>query len=376
MTGRELFRLLLAGGPGFCQIALTNACNAHCRFCRFSRVPPREQTMADPDRLLAGLALLSRQGVRYLSFTGGEPLLHPALWDILEGAGRLGFTTLLVTNGHGLHAGMLPRLWQAGLRRLIISVDAADPAVHDAHRGLPGLAEHIRTLAPLAARAGLNPTASVTLSRLVGDLREMAASLKAQGFAALTFSYPLTRLHSPYLGYAQDAAVDFSRTELNCLFDRLLALKADPPLPILNTRWGLQELKRRLQGQRARLPCLAGYKFFFIDWHLGVYRCHYLGQRLGRLEDFPRLPPVRQLCAACLSECYLDASAYQQAAVSLGDAREAWRRGDLRGSLAAVAQPGTFKSLATLWEGRRWLRQHHTAAYGSTSPFLAVNRRK
>ena len=55
MTLRELLRLMMQGGPGFCQIAVTNACNGHCRFCSFPGVTPGEWVMADPVRLLAGL---------------------------------------------------------------------------------------------------------------------------------------------------------------------------------------------------------------------------------------------------------------------------------------------------------------------------------
>jgi hypothetical protein len=32
MTAKELLRLMVQGGPGVCQFAITNACNAHCRF--------------------------------------------------------------------------------------------------------------------------------------------------------------------------------------------------------------------------------------------------------------------------------------------------------------------------------------------------------
>ncbi len=357
MAGREAIRLLLDGGPGFCQIALTNACNARCRFCSFPQVPPGERALADPRRLLPGLALLRRRGVRYLTLTGGEPLLYPALLEVLVEARRLGLATLVVTNGALLTPDLLRRFREAALGRLFISVDAADPRVHDAHRGLPGLAAHIRALVPLAARLGLAPTASVTLSRLTGDLGKLAASLRSQGFAALTFSYPLTRLDSPYLGYASDPVVDFTPSELGQLFDRLLALKAAAPLPILNTRQGLLELKRRLQGRPSRLLCLAGHKYFFLDWHLDVYRCHVLNHRLGPLEDFPRFGPIRQPCAGCFSECYLDASVYQHFAVSLADARAAWRRGEPLAGLTHLLNPGNARSLAALWQGRRWLRQ-------------------
>lgn len=356
MAGRDFLKLLLAGGPGFCQLAVTNACNARCRFCSFAAVPEPQKVMADPGRLLAGLVPLQRRGVRYLTITGGEPLLYPPLWALLTQARRLGLTTLLVTNGALLSPEVLRRLRQAGLGRLLISLDSADPQVHDAQRGLPGLAAHIRELVPWAAREGLHPTASVTLSRLTGEVKHLAVSLKNQGFVALTFSYPLTRLESSYLGYARHPLVDFSPLELGRLLDGLHSLLRRPPLPVLNTHWGLREVKRRLQGRSEGLSCLAGHKFFYIDWHLEVYRCHILGHRLGPLEQFHRFSPVRTPCRACVSECYLDASAYQHLAASLADALAAWRQGAVRACLTHLFQAGNLRSLEALWQGRRWLR--------------------
>jgi MoaA/NifB/PqqE/SkfB family radical SAM enzyme len=36
MNLKELLRLTVRGEPGFCPIAVTNACNALCRFCSVS----------------------------------------------------------------------------------------------------------------------------------------------------------------------------------------------------------------------------------------------------------------------------------------------------------------------------------------------------
>ncbi|MCL6622725.1 MAG: radical SAM protein [Syntrophobacterales bacterium] len=358
MKLREFLRLLAAGGPGFCQIALTNACNARCRFCRFSALPPEDRAFADPARLLPGLARLKAGGIRYLSLTGGEPLLYPALLEVLDTARRLGLRTLLVTNAALLSPHLLRSLKQAGLGRLIISLDAAEPEVHDRHRGLPGLSRHIRELVPLAAREGLKPTASVTLSRLVSDPRHLTACLSRQGFAAVTFSYPLTRLESSYLGYAPDPLVQFSPEELRSRFLALMALKSSASVPLLNTRWVLEELCRSLAGQPSRLPCLAGDRYFYLDWELTLYPCHLLGHRLGRLEDFPVAAPRRRwACPGCVSECYLDASACQYLVVSLAQAWEAFRARRLQEALGYLLQGANLRSLASLWESRHWLRQ-------------------
>ncbi|MBM4300335.1 MAG: radical SAM protein [Deltaproteobacteria bacterium] len=356
MTGKELLRLMLQGGPGFCQIAVTNACNAHCHFCSFPRVAPGERVMADPARLCRGLKVLRDQGVNYLCLTGGEPLLYPALLPALGRARDLAIHTLLCSNGWLLTPAYIRDLKIAGLSTLIISIDGPTAAVHDAHRGLPGLTGHIRELVPELRRAGLDPVASVTLSRLIIDLGEMLRFLEELGFRRVTFSYPITRLNSSYLGFADHYSVDFTPAELYGWFSRVKELKAATSLHILNPRLALSELQRRLRGHPPRFPCLAGYKYWFVDWDLQVFRCHYLGEPLGPLEEFCQIPPIRNGCNACAIDCYRDPSVYQYLAVSVADSLAALRRGNWLAGLGALLHPYNFLSLAALLEGRHWLR--------------------
>jgi MoaA/NifB/PqqE/SkfB family radical SAM enzyme len=355
MTLKELLHLVLVGGPGFCQIAITNRCNARCRFCSFPQVPAQERVMADASRLSRGLANLKQRGIHYLCLTGGEPLLHPELLPILAQARTLGINTLLCTNGALLTPELIRALQAVGLETLIISLDAPSEAQHDDHRGLPGLTRHIRELRPHLAAAGLSPVASVTLSRLVGDLAAMLRFLKDMGFDRVTFSYPITRLHSNYLGFADHVSVDFSPGELHRWYGDIKALKNGAGVHILNPKLALSDLQRQLEGRAPRFPCLAGYKYFFVDWHLQVYRCHYLGEALGPLEDMHRFAPIRDGCAACNIDCYRDPSVYQYLAVSVADALALLRRGQWQRGLKTLMHPYNFLSLSALWEGRHWL---------------------
>lgn len=355
MTLKELLRLMLKGGPGFCQIAVTNACNAHCRFCSFPRVPPAERVMADPVRLLRGLTTLKEKGVRYLCLTGGEPLLYPALLPVLARARDLSIQTIICTNGSQLTPEYIQKLQDAGLQTLIISLDAPSAAAHEAHRGLPGLIEHIRQMMPELRRAGLDPVASVTLSRLIGDLREMARFLESLGFSRVTFSYPITRLHSSYLGFSDHYSVDFSPAELHAWFAQVKELKAATSLNILNPWLGLSELQRQLDRRPGRFPCLAGFKYFYVDWHLTVYRCHYLGEPLGPIEEMTNLPSVRDDCTACIIDCYRDPSVYQYMAVSVADSLAALRQGQWLKGFGTLLHPYNILSLVALLEGHHWL---------------------
>jgi MoaA/NifB/PqqE/SkfB family radical SAM enzyme len=263
-------------------------------------------------------------------------LLYPALLPALGRARDLGLHTLLCTNGSLLSPAYIGGLKAAGLETLIISLDAPTAAAHDAHRGLPGLTGHIREMVPELRRAGLDPVASVTLSRLIGDLGEMLRFLEELGFRRVTFSYPVTRLHSSYLGVP--TTIPTFLKELYRWFGRVKESRPTS-LHILNPRLALSELQRRLTGRPARFPCLAGYKYWFVDWNLQVYRCHYLDEPLGPLEELCQIQPIRNGCNACAIDCYRDPSVYQYLAVSVADTLAALRRGNWREGLGALLHP-------------------------------------
>ncbi len=356
MTLLEMVKMAMLGGPGFLQVALTNACNAHCRFCSFPGVPPAARRMADPVRLARGLNAAAQAGIRYVCLTGGEPLLYPDLLGCLTQARAQGLTTLLVTNGALLTAGLIEELGQASLDTLIISIDAASEAAHDRHRCIPGLASHIREILPRVHAAGIKAVASVTISRLIQDVNEVVRFVQGLGFGHLTFSYPLTRLHSSYLGFAESDLVTFSPGELDGLFAQVLEIKDRATVNILNPRLGLEEGRRQLQGLPCRFPCLAGFKYFFADWHLNVYRCHFLADTLGPLEEIHRITPIRDGCNACNIDCYRDPSVYQYVAVSLADTLAAWSRGEVVRGLKSLFDPVNVLSLSALREGRHWVQ--------------------
>jgi MoaA/NifB/PqqE/SkfB family radical SAM enzyme len=355
MTCKELVQLILRGGPGFIQVAVTNACNARCHFCNFPQVPTADRRMADPARLARGFEAMPRAGIKYVSITGGEPLLYPDLLSSLAQAQALGLETLLVTNGTLLTPKLIQNFREVALSTLIISIDAASQKAHDRHRGLPGLTASIKEVLPLVHQAGIKVVASVTLSRLIDDLDALVRFVRDLGFARLTFSYPLTWLNSPYLGFADHDLVAFSPEELDQLFTQILELKVRSPIVILNSRLALGDARRQLRGLPSRFPCLAGFKYFFADWNLKVYRCHFLPDTLGPLEEINRVTPLRDGCDACSIECYRDPSVYQYAAVSLTDTFSAWRRGDILLGFKSLLNPNNVLSLASLMEGRHWV---------------------
>ena len=191
---------------------------------------------------------------------------------------------------------------------------------------------------------------------LLNDLDEVVRFVRGTGLRAHHLLIPPdpAALHLP--GLCREQPRDLFPGELDGLFTQVLELKERAPVKILNPRLGLEEARRQLQGLPCRFPCLAGFKYFFADWHLNVYRCHFLGDTLGPLEEIHHITPIRDGCNACNIDCYRDPSVYQYVAVSLADTLAAWSRGEVVRGLKSLFDPVNVLSLSALREGRHWVQ--------------------
>ncbi len=342
------------GGPGFCQFAINNACNANCGFCGFARdvLPKEDWQFVSLSRATSALDILARNGIRYLVLTGGEPTLHPDLLAITAHAADCGMKVMLVTNGGLLKAHRIEAIVEAGVSSFIISVDAATADLHEANRGLPGVCERIIEANQVLSGLGIHATASVTMSRLV-NYRSLPAFLAHLGFRSVTFSYPLTFLGSNFLGFSASPLVDYTRDELLDAFEAIKAVKRQ--MTVVNPLPSIEDMQRLLRGEEQCFPCLGGYRFFYLDWELMLWRCHYWEQPMCAIEDFDASRLIRDGCTRCMIDCYRDSSVMQHIAVSVHDAYQAARGGDLRGAGKALFRRSNAGSLRAVFEELPWL---------------------
>jgi MoaA/NifB/PqqE/SkfB family radical SAM enzyme len=118
-------------------INLTYRCNNHCQFCA---VGNRLQQDLDLDTVKEVLERYAARGITLLDLDGGEPTLHPDLFDIIAYARQIGFATInITTNGRRLaYPDFTRKLLASGITSLLISLHGADAVVHDAITGTPG----------------------------------------------------------------------------------------------------------------------------------------------------------------------------------------------------------------------------------------------
>ena len=343
-------------GPGTCHFAITSACNARCGFCSFARdrLPAASRhSVTLPDAKLA-FDILKRNGIRFLHFTGGEPLVHREFTAMVAHAAQIGMVPTLVTNGALLTPKRVDALVEAGLASVYISIDAASYKVHDSNRGLSGLSARIRRANAALKRRQFPSSASVTLSRLV-DYPALPEALRDLGFGAVTFSYPLRTLPSSYLACAESPLVDFTPEELHASFEAMKALSEH--FPVLNPVASIEDMQRHLRGEPEMFGCLAGWKFFYLDWHAQLWRCHNWDRPLCDIREFDGTQRVRDGCTACVIDCYRDDSVMQHVGVAVSDGIRAAARGDVWQAWSHWADRRNLVSArAAIGTATAWLR--------------------
>jgi len=123
------FRMIAKGlastdHPILAHIIPTRRCNIACAYCNeyddFSKPVPIEMVLERLDRLAA-------LGTTVITISGGEPLLHPELDEVIRRIRHHGMIAGMITNGYFLNAERIKRLNAAGLDHMQISIDNVNP---------------------------------------------------------------------------------------------------------------------------------------------------------------------------------------------------------------------------------------------------------
>ncbi|MEH1924536.1 GTP 3',8-cyclase MoaA [Nostoc sp.] len=120
----------------YLRISLIDRCNFRCQYCMPEGVELdyilKQQLLSDEELLTLIQEVFIPVGFTRFRLTGGEPLLRPQVVDLISAIATLPQTQdiSMTTNGF-LLAPMAQNLYNAGLRRINISLDSLDPDIFD-----------------------------------------------------------------------------------------------------------------------------------------------------------------------------------------------------------------------------------------------------
>ncbi len=195
--------------PLLAQVVVTRRCNLACGYCNeyddSSAPVPLSELLARIDHL-AALKTAS------ITFTGGEPLLHPDLDRLIRAARGHGMIVTMITNGYPLTREWIMRLNAAGLQGMQISIDNLTPdavsmkSLASVERKLALLSEHARFKVNVNSVLGVTgertqdvvavaeAAAKYGLQHSVGVLHDQTGTLKPLSPAQMSAYTQVTRI--------------------------------------------------------------------------------------------------------------------------------------------------------------------------------------
>ena len=289
--------------PVLCNYYVTYRCNAKCGFCDIWERPSPYITL---EQAAANFKDLKKLGVKVIDFTGGEPLLHRELPQLLQLAKQQKFITTVTTNCllYPKNAQKLKGL----VDMLHFSLDSPKREAHNTSRGV-NCFDHVLESIKIAQDLGERPDILFTVTE--HNVHEIE-----QVYQEICLPNKLILILNPVFDYNSVETGDkFSQQSLTTL-----------------ESWGKQEKVylnngfiglRRDGGNQIENPvCRAGSSTVVISpENKLILPCYHLG-----LKEFPiennlynlyQQPEVQQLialegklpaCQGCTINCYMQPS--------------------------------------------------------------------
>jgi MoaA/NifB/PqqE/SkfB family radical SAM enzyme len=164
---------------------VTNRCNLNCVHCITDSGKPRKNELS-LDGALKALEVIVDLGGKVIKFTGGEPLVHPSMFLLLETCNAMGLQAELLTNGILVDDEIAQRLTSL-VSGVGISIDGSRREVHEALRGEGTFERTTNALKALQSR--LPVTVFVTISRAnIGGIKSMITQLHSWGVKEIRMS--------------------------------------------------------------------------------------------------------------------------------------------------------------------------------------------
>ncbi|WP_294299176.1 GTP 3',8-cyclase MoaA [uncultured Sphingomonas sp.] len=171
----------------YLRVSVTDRCDLRCRYCMAEQMTflPRRALLALEEIAIIAERFVTR-GVTKIRLSGGEPLVRRDVVELVDRLGRhvgAGLHELTMTTNATRLAGVAPRLFDAGIRRINVSLDSRDP---DTFRFVTRHGDVEQVLGGIAAAKAAGIAVKINMVALAGlnedEIPSMLAWCGEQGF--------------------------------------------------------------------------------------------------------------------------------------------------------------------------------------------------
>jgi MoaA/NifB/PqqE/SkfB family radical SAM enzyme len=278
--------------PVLAQIIPMRQCNLACAYCNEY---DEDSNPVPLDEVKSWIDKLATLRTAHITLSGGEPMLHPQLDEIIRHIRERNIIAGLITNGSYLNPKRITRLNYAGLEHLQISIDNLE--------GDSVSKKSLRTLEPKLRCLATHAKFKVNINTVVGGgvKNPSDAVIIAQTAMSLGFATTISIIHDR-TGHLKPLSAKETRT-----YHEVRRVSRGRPLRRLFNPidWRIfnKFQEKLVAGQPNRWRCRAGARYLYICEEGLV---HYCSQQRGypgipikdyTMEDFDKAYKLDKPCA-------------------------------------------------------------------------------
>lgn len=276
--------------PVSASLKLTENCQAKCITCNYWQT--RWQDGLSTDKAIDIINRLGDFGIRYLRFTGGEPLLRRDLFQIMQKANMSKFKRItLQTNGLLLKK-LSKEINESPITKIAVSIDGME-ASNDLIRGIKGYFKLAMEGIRLLKNKQVNVVATLN-GRSAGELEVLADESRKAGAG---FAFNILDDRSYFLRHTSTSDLWPNREETKQIV-RFLRDKLKRPAYELDYIY-----KYFSRETLEEPPCVLGFIELFVVSNGDVLAGCYVLKPVGNLlrEDLAHLVSSKRYRDACLA---------------------------------------------------------------------------
>lgn len=262
----------------------TNQCNMYCKHCYRDSgcIENAELTTEQGKNLIDEIA---KAGFKMIIFSGGEPLMRPDIYELLEYAVKLKLRPVFGTNGSLIDYNTALKLKEKGAMAIGISLDSLDAEKHNDFRGYPNAWEEAVEGMKNCQRVGLPFQIHTTVMNWnqheILDITDFAVEIGAKGHH-IFFMVPT--------GRAQNMEEEsLQATEYETLITAIMNKQKEVPIELKPTcaPQFMRIAKELGIDVRYSRGCLAGISYCIISPKGDVQPCAYIKNYIGNVKENP-----------------------------------------------------------------------------------------
>ena len=338
--------------PKQVTFAITNHCNMVCTTCSFPGVPKSERKHVSIDNAKYAIEFMKHNGVKMVSITGGEPLMHPQFLDICKLISDEDMMiSYISTNGTLVTEDIAKELAKFNVNIIGLSIDVTNELGLGVTRKV-NIKKTVVKAKKLLDKYLLDSYAGIVLGKHTKDIKNVLRTVRGLGFKKVIFSYPQVEMNSSYLAAKNSNELDCDVKFWNELINNILKEKRwNPYVDIFNTRVNLQEFNNFYSDHEYTFQCPAGREQFYLDWDLELFRCLNSNERYGNLHELNDLNFPYTSCSKCTQQTHRDYASFYHAYKTAKSLEEAMKRLDFRRFFRLLTLKTNRRALNSLIEG-------------------------